>query len=47
MDELYRNDEILADRELDRITANPQYQARIDYKSEFELYSDRFHRLFE
>ena len=37
----------MADRELNRVTVNPKYQARVDYKSEFELYSDRFNRLFE
>ena len=45
--ELYRNDELLGDRELNRVSVNPKHQARIDHKSEFELFSDRFTRLFE
>lgn len=31
---------------MNRVTANPTYQRRMNHETEFEIFSDRFHRLF-
>merc|ERR1712226_776254 len=44
--ELWRNDEILADREAVRYSLNPTIQRTETNATEFELYSDRHNRLY-
>ena len=44
--DLYRNDECLADTENIRFSLNPAVQSTAEKPSQFELYSDRMVRLF-
>ena len=44
--DLYRNDEILCDRELTRASVNPEVQSTPVNQTEFELFSDRYVRMF-
>ena len=44
--ELFRNDQILGDKELTRWSVNPDIQRTVKNPTEFELYSDRHERLF-
>ena len=44
--ELWRNDEILADREAVRYSLNKAIQRTKTNETEFELYSDRHDRLY-
>ena len=39
--ELFRNDEVLANKEMDRFTANKVHQKSSENDSEYELFSDR------
>ena len=42
--DLFRNDELLGDTELNRVTANPDHQRTEHNETEFELFSDRYQR---
>jgi len=45
--DLYRNDQVLCDREMDRFTLNPEMQHKEGVnETGFELHSDRFTRMF-
>ena len=44
--ELFRNDEVLANKEMDRFTANRVHQKSSENDSEYELFSDRCQRLY-
>ena len=44
--DLFRNDELLLDRELHRVSANPANQRTEQKVTEFEVFSDRYQRMF-
>ena len=44
--DLWANDEILCDKELNRMSVNPFLQKTPDNESEYELFSDRFERMY-
>mmetsp|Transcript_22321 Transcript_22321/g.27397 ORF Transcript_22321/g.27397 Transcript_22321/m.27397 type:complete len:92 (-) Transcript_22321:1229-1504(-) len=46
LQDLYRNDEVLADLNNERFTLNRALQSTAENKTEYELYSDRFVRVF-
>ena len=46
LQDLYRNDEILCDKEINRFTTNRAYQKTAENDTEFELFSDRMQRLY-
>ena len=46
LQDLYRNDEVLADLALERYTTRVEHQNREGHETEYELYSDRVVRVF-
>ena len=44
--DMYRNDELLADREQCYWSVNEENQSKFEKQTEFELYSDRMKRLY-
>lgn len=47
LSDLFQNDEVLADKMLDKYTVNPEYQRSTENPdSEYELFSDRNVRLW-
>ena len=46
LQDLYRNDELLADRAMERFSFNPEVQSTEKNVTEYELFSDRFTRMF-
>ena len=46
LQELYKKDEVLADYEINKWTLNPSHQSTAENPTQFEIFSDRIHRLF-
>jgi len=46
LNDVYRNDECLADREMNRVSLNKDLQSREGNETEYELFSDRFHKFY-
>jgi len=44
--DLFKNDEILSDKCMDRLSVNVDLQSREGNETDYELFSDRFFRMY-